>query len=237
MIGVVLCAGRGSRLGHLTQDVPKTMLPVGDGRTILDTIFDGIGSHVDRVRIVAGYHSEVLIAAMEGRADVEVMVVEDVDRWNNARSLWSALLDLEDDVLVANGDTVVHPDVTASFVEQSGTADIALCVDANHDLGEEEMKIAVDDSQRVHSISKQLDPATSDGEYIGQSLISAGAVSAVAGRLEDAWRIDPQNYYEDGYQLAINAGMVVRSIPMKNVGWSEVDDLADLTAARGLTWL
>ena len=36
MIGMVLAAGAGKRLGSLTEDLPKTLLEVDGERTILD---------------------------------------------------------------------------------------------------------------------------------------------------------------------------------------------------------
>jgi len=237
MMGIVLCAGRGSRLGPLTRDMPKTLLPVGDGRTILDTIFDAVSDHVDHVRVVAGYQSDVLIQSLEHRSNAEVVVVEDVDYWNNARSLWTALHGVDDDVLVANGDTVVHPSVTAAFVNHARTGDIALSVDTHQELGEEQMKVTINGHAGVQSISKQLDPGSSYGEYIGQSIISAQALGQATHALEQAWRTDANSYYEDGYQLAIDAGLVVEPVPILDMGWTEVDDLSDLNAARSLSWL
>ena len=45
MIGMVLAAGAGSRLGAETESLPKTLLPVDGDRTILDSS-DDITKHV-----------------------------------------------------------------------------------------------------------------------------------------------------------------------------------------------
>ena len=36
MIAVILCAGKGSRLEGLADEIPKTLLPVSENQTILD---------------------------------------------------------------------------------------------------------------------------------------------------------------------------------------------------------
>ena len=241
MICVALCAGKGSRLGDLTTEVPKTLLEVETGKTILDTIFDGVSPHVDRIVIVAGYLSEVLMQAVGERTDLDVPVdlhiVDDVDRWNNARSLWSVLREMDDDVLVANGDTVVHPTATASLLAGAEGFDVALAMDGVKTLGEEEMKVLIDAGGNIEQISKLLDPSSAHGEYIGQSVISASAIEAVTSHLETAWQRDPQNYYEDGYQVAVDAGMSVGAVRLPDLPWTEVDDVIDLNVARSLTWL
>jgi len=237
MICVALCAGKGSRLGDLTSDLPKTLLPIDGDTTILDTIFQGVSPHVERFVVVAGYQADVLKAAVAEMADVSVHVVEDVDRWNNARSLWSSLRDLDDDVLVVNGDTVVHPSATRALLAGASGHEVALAVDTTHALGEEEMKVIVDADGHVQQISKLLEPADCHGEYIGQSVIAKDSIAVVSRHLEVSWNTRPQSYYEDGYQLAINSGVRVGSVALPDIPWTEVDDTTDLKAARCLAWL
>lgn len=237
MICVALCAGKGSRLGELTSDLPKTLLPIDGEMTILDTIFEGVTPHVDRFVIVAGYQADVLSAAVAHRDDVTVHVVEDVDRWNNARSLWSSLRGLDDDILVVNGDTVVHPEATAELLRGAVGQNVALAVDTTHELGEEEMKVIVDERGHVQQISKLLTPADCQGEYIGQSVISRDSIETISRHLEVSWNTRPQSYYEDGYQLAINSGVEVGIVALPDIPWTEVDDTTDLEVARCLAWL
>ncbi len=55
---VILAAGKGTRMGALSQSTPKPMLPV-HGRPMLEHIIERLGiSGVDRYLIVTGYHRE-----------------------------------------------------------------------------------------------------------------------------------------------------------------------------------
>ena len=54
MIGMVLAAGAGRRLGDDTRDLPKTLLPVDGDRTILDVALGNLALGWDG-RLVLGY--------------------------------------------------------------------------------------------------------------------------------------------------------------------------------------
>jgi len=57
---VILAAGRGTRMGSLTQELPKPMLCV-EGRPILEHILDGLlGAGIREVCVVTGWRAEVI---------------------------------------------------------------------------------------------------------------------------------------------------------------------------------
>lgn len=57
---VVLAAGRGTRMGDMTREIPKPMLPVG-GRPLLEYIVERLAAAgIQRFLIVVGYQREVI---------------------------------------------------------------------------------------------------------------------------------------------------------------------------------
>ncbi|MCX6939021.1 MAG: HAD-IIIA family hydrolase [Verrucomicrobia bacterium] len=64
---VILCGGRGTRLGALAKAVPKPMLPVG-GRPVLEQIIEVLAAAgVRRFLLAAGYQGEVIAEYFSGR--------------------------------------------------------------------------------------------------------------------------------------------------------------------------
>ena len=60
MKAVILAAGKGTRMGELTNALPKPMLLV-QGKPILEHIVQGIaGSGIRQFCIVTGYRAEVI---------------------------------------------------------------------------------------------------------------------------------------------------------------------------------
>jgi choline kinase len=237
VIGMVLAAGAGKRLGEDTRDLPKTLLPVDGDRTILDIALGNLRSAgLDRAVVVTGFAAgriDERRAELEERHGLAVELVFNpkAEEWNNAYSLWVAREYFAQGVLLANGDTVHPASVEQSLLAARGEP-IVLAVDREKPLGAEEMKVHVSDEGLLDRINKSLDPATAQGEYIGLTLIEPEAAEPLAEALEATWRRDPQLYYEDGFQEFADRGGRVGTAPIGTVEWVEVDDHADLARAR-----
>ena len=60
MKAVILAAGKGTRMGSLTDELPKPMLPV-EGRPILEHIISGIAAQgVREFCLITGWKAEVI---------------------------------------------------------------------------------------------------------------------------------------------------------------------------------
>ena len=237
MIGLVLAAGPGRRLHPLTAELPKTLLPLSNGRTILDLALENLrAAGVRDVLVVTGFAAARVADQVEGleqRHDVslELVVNERAEEWNNAYSLWLARDWFHDGALLVNGDTV-HPASIEARLLSERKGDVLLAVDSEKQLGEEEMKVDTTADGLVRRINKALDPRTAAGEYIGVALIQPSGAEALAEALETTWRRDPSLYYEDGFQELADRGGQVLAAEIGTVEWVEVDDHDDLARAR-----
>ena len=237
MTGLVLAAGPGRRLHPLTEALPKTLLPLTDGRTILDLALSNLrGVGLEDVVVVTGFAAERVeerVPELERRHGVRLDLVfnDRAEEWNNAYSLWLAREALREGALLVNGDTV-HPASVEETLLAARGPDVLLAVDQEKPLGDEEMKILLAEDGRLRRISKEVDPATAVGEYIGVALIEPSAAGLVADALETTWRRDPSLYYEDGFQELVDRGGEVGVAPIGAVDWVEVDDHADLARAQ-----
>jgi choline kinase len=240
--GLVLAAGPGRRLHPLTDALPKTLLPLGDGLTILDLALANLRSvGLEEVVVVTGFAAE----RVEERAPelershgvrLELVFNDRAEAWNNAYSLWLAREAFADGILLVNGDTVHPRSVEETLLAARGPG-VLLAVDSEKRLGEEEMKVLLDGDGALTRINKAIDPASADGEYIGLTLVEPEAAEALADALEATWRRDTSLYYEDGFQELVDRGGEVHVAPIGTVDWVEVDDHADLARARELDCL
>ena len=150
MRALVLAAGQGSRLRPLTDSLPKTLLEVAPGTTILDLAITNLASvGIQDIAIVTGFAAnriEDSAAAMEQRHGVNVHLIHN-DRgeiWNNAYSVWTAREWFAEPVVLVNSDTV-HPvsverDIIATA---SGRDGLFLAVDTVKRLGDEYLEFQV----------------------------------------------------------------------------------------------
>jgi choline kinase len=237
VIGMVLAAGAGSRLGDETADLPKTLLGVDGDRTILDIALSNF-AHVglsDAVIVTGHAHDRLAerVPALERRHGLKLELVynDKALEWNNCYSLWCAREAFSEGVLLANGDTVHPASVEESLLAARGP-ELLIAVDDVKPLGAEEMKVHVTADGYLDRINKALDPATAQGEYIGVTLIEPAAAGPLADALEATWRRDTTLYYEDGFQELADRGGRVGIAPIGAVEWVEVDDHVDLARAR-----
>jgi choline kinase len=234
--GIVLAAGPGKRLRELTAELPKTLLQLSDGRTILDVVLANLrAAGLEEVAVVSGFAAERLaerVPDLERRHELRIELVfnERAEEWNNAYSLWLARDAFAEGALIANGDTVHPASVEETLLSQRG-ADVLLAVDDEKILGEEEMKVLAADGV-MERIGKEVDPASAAGEYIGVALVEPAAATALSDALEATWRRDPSLYYEDGFQELADRGGLVGVAPIGKLDWVEVDDDEDLARAR-----
>lgn len=238
MIGMVLAAGAGRRLRPHTDSLPKALVPVDGDTTILDIALRNLAEvELRDVVIVVGYAAgavEERKAALEKAYGVDITLVHNdkAEIWNNAYSFWLARQHLTDGVLMVNGDTVHPVDVEHTLLESRGP-EILLGIDVEKDLGDEPMKVRVGPDGELVRITKQMDPATAYGEYIGATLIEGSVVPRLADALQATFERNPDLYYEDGYQELVDRGVRIDVAPLPSgMQWVEVDDHDDLAMAR-----
>jgi choline kinase len=241
VIGLVLAAGASRRLRPDTDHLPKTLLPVDGDVTILDVTLKNLAAvGLTDVVVLVGFAAAAVasrVPDLERRHGVAIELIHNdrAEDWNNAYSLWLARDHFSAGALLVNGDTL-HPvcvEETLLAARHPGRdADLILALDNVKPLADEEMKVALDGRGLMARITKQMDPAQADGEYIGATLIEPVAAAALADALEVTWKRDPGLYYEDGYQELVDRGGAVAVAPIGAVDWVEVDDHRDLRRAR-----
>jgi choline kinase len=237
MRGLVLAAGPGRRLHPLTEALPKTLLPLDDGHTILDLALANLRAvGIANVVVVTGFAADRIeerAPDLERRHGVRLELVRNdrAEEWNNAYSLWLARDAFAEGALLVNGDTVHPASVEETLVASRGPG-VLLAVDDEKPLGDEEMKVVLSDGCAVRRIGKGVDPGAAHGEYIGVALFERSAAASLADALEATWRRDPSLYYEDGFQELVDRGGTVHAAPIGSVDWVEVDDHADLARAQ-----
>jgi len=228
---VILAAGRGSRLGALTDERPKCLIDLG-GTTPLDLCLDVLAAapEVAEVRIVVGHAAERIAVRLTERCDAIPVRCVPNPRWDTANNLVSTLLvaDLAGHpFLIVNSDVVCDPRILRSALAADGDF---LVVDPTRPPRDEAMKVR-ERAGRLEAIAKTLDPATAAGEYIGVARFSPqGGRTFFAAAADLAAAGGDQEWYEAA--IAVAAGRV--AIGLRSIGdlaWIEIDDPPDLERA------
>jgi choline kinase len=230
---IILAAGIGSRLGARTARLPKPALLVA-GRPLLyyDIAFARqLGGA--RIAVVVGYRAETA-AHLAGELGADEVVVN--PRWSDAGNLQSLLAAeagglMRADFLIMNADHVYSPAIAARVAAIGGAArSVVAFVDRDRGLGPDDMKVRLDDEQKIAAIGKQLD--SWDAGYVGLTFVPG---TRAADYLATARNV----HLEKGDHIHVEAvlGRMAGVDPaatsdVSGHGWVEIDDEADFARAE-----
>jgi choline kinase len=222
---VILAAGMGSRLG---RSLPKPLTELSDGRTIMQQQFDNIhaafGPKV-KVTIVVGYKLEHIVEAFP---DASFVYNEQYDQTNTSKSLMRALKSSGNGgVLWMNGDVVFDPGVLVRAAAAIARDQSFVTVNTAK-VSDEEVKYTTGAEGYIEKLSKTVKGGL--GEAVGINYVSSHDKAALLHHLQ---RVDDQDYFERGLELAIqHDGMLVEPIDISDLYAVEIDFAEDLERAN-----
>ena len=175
MRGVILAAGRGSRLNGTAGDKPKCLVRAG-GMTLLERQVRTLRrAGIDDIVVVVGCQAERVRQSC-GR-DVRYVENFRFAETNSLYSLWTARALLYEGFVVLNCDVLFHPALLDALLATHHDAALLIDyrVEGQQPYGDEEMKVKVKDGLVV-DVAKTLGPDDADGENLG--IVKFGADSA-----------------------------------------------------------
>ena len=166
MRGIILAAGKGSRLNGTIGDKPKCLLRVG-GKTLVERQIEALKSvGITDIVVVVGCQAD----SVRRTCGARITYIENsrFAQTNSLYSLWLARPLLYDGFVVMNCDVLFHPQMLSDLItsRHEDALLIAYQDDDAEPFGDEEMKIKVRRG-RVTEIAKTLSPAEADGENVG----------------------------------------------------------------------
>lgn len=233
---VILAAGRGSRLGSLTDERPKCLMELS-GRALLDWQISALSkAGVPLVYAVTGYRREMIEAQ-----GVKTVFNKEWENTNMVASLLCAFEHLHPPFLVSYSDIVFDSGLVKRLL--SATADLALSYDTEWlDLWKQRFDdplkdaetFRIDDDGTILEIGGKTDDVQNiQGQFMGLMKFSRTAVQ---------WVFDLTSA-EPGLRFSLDStGLIMRLIRLgkavKGVstsgGWCEIDSPKDLSVAQKL---
>lgn len=236
MKAIILAAGIGSRIRPLTEDRPKCLLEIDEISLLQRMIFHIRECGVDDILIVVGYlQNQIRDHVRTTHPDIDVQYVIN-DRYqvtNAGYSLMLALEAIDDDTIIKfDADVAFERDILTRLIEcDDGNY---LCLDRDIKLDEEEIKVIVENGDRVVKASKTVDPRQAVGESIGIEKLDRDTVRKLRRELQLMMKSSRhhQDYYEAAYERLIAKSVPFYTLDITGLKWTEIDTTTDLRAAE-----
>ena len=231
MLGVILAAGRGTRLMPITAEKPKALVEVAPGLTLLGlSVRSLLAAGLGELVVVVGHRGEEVRRAAEELSSygASVEVAENPEYWRgNGISLLKAwdIVGSEEFVL-AMCDHLVEPGV---YGAAAGAGPLCLCVDREPAYlleAEEATRVLLGPGGAIREIGKGL--AKWDAIDMGVFCLNETVFYA----LKELAREKALISLSDCVRSLVGKGITVRALDMTGSLWTDVDTPEALEHAR-----
>lgn len=237
MKAIILAAGENLRLRNITNS-PKTLLRIGR-HSFLDRIIISCKRHAIRqIVIVVGYKAEEIEKHIKENLEIfdgvhiKTIYNPDYATKNNISSFWMARKEMTKPFILFNSDVLFHDKILTLLLESKVSS--ALMIDDRKTLGQEEMKVILDDRRLIKDISKNIDPRSASGEYIGVAkFLNSETVNGILSKcklLLDNGKVNV--FYEEAFRLLSFERPSIYGVSTNGLPWIEVDTPNDYIKAK-----
>jgi len=161
----LLAAGLGSRLGALTERLPKALIPVAGEPLLIYAVRFAQAAGAEEIIVVGGFEYP-LVAELVARRELPVTLIENRDfRDGNLISLCAARSRLGGEFLLMNVDHIYRPPIAA--LAAAPAREVTAFIDHDRVLGDDDMKVERDAGGRIRHIAKTL--TRFDCGYVGMT--------------------------------------------------------------------
>lgn len=235
MKAIILAAGNGKRLHPYTKYIPKCLLDI-ESETILERQLNSIRyCGIDEVVIVVGYESETVENFLRDYNGLGMRIKTLYNPFyrttNSLISLWIARGEMEQDIVLMNGDDVFETEVLEKVLYQNDEI-ICLPVKKKPYYEKEDMKVIMD-GKKIIAIGKDLTNEVS-AISVGIRIFRDRGVELLKRAIEEEIRTDGalEKWYISAVQRLIEKGYMINSIDIDDLFWMDVDYPSDLFKAR-----
>lgn len=235
MKAIIIAAGTGTRLYPITKDIPKSLVDVGQGLTLLETQLHSLKEcGIKDIVMIIGYRAAQIEAKLQkfnSDFNIEIVYNPFFETSNNLVSVWMARHYFSEEFITINGDDMFDASVIKGLMLSSHP--ITMVTDVKDQYDDDDMKIISKDGL-VKRVSKKIPLEKANGESVGIIKFSGEGPGIYRDMLESMVR-DPANlnvFYLRAIQNIIDAGHEVHFSLCDPNDWGEIDFHPDLEMIR-----
>ncbi|MFA5010405.1 MAG: phosphocholine cytidylyltransferase family protein [Ignavibacteria bacterium] len=168
MQAIILAAGIAKRLRPLTDTTPKCLLDVCGKNLLHRTMENVLKNGINDFIFVTGYRENMIKDYLNKNfADVKIEFLSNIDysNNNNSYSLWMTKNFVKDGFILLDSDILFDSRIIRKLLDD--TNENAAAVNTRVKLDEEQIKVTVDNNNRILRMAKDVPIQEAVGESIG----------------------------------------------------------------------
>ncbi len=237
MQAVILAAGLAKRLRPLTNDIPKCLLDINGNNILTHIINNIVDVGVSDFIFVLGFKANMIEEYVKKKFNYikcKFILNPDYPNNNNSYSLWLTKNEVRNDILLLDSDIIFDKLILKKLLESGYDTCLAL---KNHIADEEQIKVLLDNNNRILKIGKEVDIKKSAGESIGIEKLSKEFLNEMYKILDR--KILKENNVNEFYEVTFQE-LIDRNIDLFNIyavdiseyECIEIDTLEDFKKAK-----
>lgn len=230
MQAIIMAAGKGSRLGKLTEGYPKAFAKI-NGKTLIEYNLCLLQKRgIKNIIIVTGYQCEAFERLVKEQEAIQLVYNPFYEMSNVLTSFFMGMDRLQDDFIYLHADTLCEPLIYEKLFLFN--ADILLPVDYKV-CDDEAMKVR-SKRGKVFQITKQMSVEDADGEFIGIAAFRKEVIPALKSKVKQLLKEKEFDaYFEKAIQRLIDEeDFDIKAIPTEGAFWAEIDFREDYERAK-----
>lgn len=223
MQGVILAAGKGSRMGDI--DTPKCLLEINEIPIIKHQINSFKKNGIDDILVVTGYKSEMIHNLLNN--EVKYVQNSRFNEMNNIYSVWLAIQKLQDDFVCVYGDLMFDEKILEKCLEIKN--EIGLMVEPN--TRDETMKVKIE-NKKIVAVNKQIEHNVANGNFIGMAKFSKKIIKIFFDEIDELITKNVDGYYTLGIEGLIKKNIQVGYQFTNGLSWMDMDEMDEFEEAK-----
>ena len=236
---IILVAGPGTRLRPVTDNTPKCLIKLNDRPILVNAleILEKVG--IEEVILVIGYLGEMIKEAIGqnvGKMKINYVENKIFDKTNNSYSLWLSVKDLDEPLLILEGDVFFEDNLLEEFM-QDPREDLTIVEKYNPDL--DGTFVDIDSNNLVLSWTHKKNRPKNfkiENKYktvnihkVSSKFLIRWLKPTLKKLVDETGGKEP---IETMFKDIIEKGGKINTFHTKGMKWFEIDDIKDLKKAK-----
>tara|TARA_Y100000782_G_scaffold108354_1_gene131799 strand:+ start:3414 stop:4115 length:702 start_codon:yes stop_codon:yes gene_type:complete len=215
MQGLILAAGKGTRMGNI--EVPKCLLEINGVPIIKHQINSFKKNGINDIVVVTGYKSEMIHDLLNDQ--VQYVHNSKFNEMNNIYSVWLAIQKLRGDFICVYGDLMFDEEILKKCLEIK--SEIGLMVETN--TRDETMKVKIE-NEKIVAVNKKIGYKIADGNFVGMAKFSKNVLKILFNEIDSLITENIDGYYTLGIENLIKKNVEVGYQVTNGLSWMDIDE-------------